>query len=57
MSDARRYTRRELLRRAPAVGAVGLSLPAILAACGREPESEGGGGTTTSGTKRHFPSH
>lgn len=42
----RRLTRRELLRRAPAVGIAGLSLPAILAACGREPEEAGGGGTT-----------
>jgi putative spermidine/putrescine transport system substrate-binding protein len=39
----RRLTRRELLRRAPAIGAAGLSLPAILAACGRTPEEAGGG--------------
>jgi putative spermidine/putrescine transport system substrate-binding protein len=38
-----RLTRRELLRRAPAIGAAGLSLPAILAACGRTPEPAGGG--------------
>jgi putative spermidine/putrescine transport system substrate-binding protein len=47
----RRLTRRELLRRAPAAGAVGLSLPAILAACGRTPEQPGGGtGATPSPT-------
>ncbi|MEX2420528.1 MAG: extracellular solute-binding protein, partial [Actinomycetota bacterium] len=32
------------------MGAVGLSLPAILAACGRTPEDEGGGGTGGDGT-------
>ena len=45
-----RLSRRDLLRRAPAYGAVGLSLPAILAACGRTPEDVGGetgGGATT----------
>ena len=43
MNGDRRLTRRELLRRAPAIGAAGLSLPAILAACGRTPEPAGGG--------------
>lgn len=43
MNEDRRLTRRELLRRAPAIGAAGLSLPAILAACGRTPEPAGGG--------------
>jgi putative spermidine/putrescine transport system substrate-binding protein len=42
-SGNRRITRRELLRRAPAIGVAGLSLPAILAACGRTPEPAGGG--------------
>jgi len=48
----KRFSRRELLRRAPAVGAVGLSLPALLAACGRTPEDVGGGttGGATGGT-------
>jgi putative spermidine/putrescine transport system substrate-binding protein len=41
-----RYSRREFLRRVPAAGAA-LSLPAILAACGREPEPAGGGGATS----------
>jgi len=52
MSDRKRLTRRDLLRRAPAYGAVGLSLPAILAACGRSPEDggSGGGGDTRTGT-------
>lgn len=45
MTGDRRFTRRELLRRAPAIGAAGLSLPAILAACGRTPEDAGTGGT------------
>jgi putative spermidine/putrescine transport system substrate-binding protein len=45
----RRYSRREFLRRVPAAGAA-LSLPAILAACGREPEGPGGGGTTAAPT-------
>jgi putative spermidine/putrescine transport system substrate-binding protein len=49
MNGGRRYTRRELLRRAPAYGAVGLSLPAILAACGRTPEDGGGAGATGTG--------
>lgn len=49
MNGDKRFSRRELLRRAPAFGAAGLSLPAILAACGRTPEDVGGGtigGTT-----------
>jgi putative spermidine/putrescine transport system substrate-binding protein len=46
----RRITRRDLLRRAPAAGAVGLSLPALLAACGRRPEQQAGGGTSPSAT-------
>jgi putative spermidine/putrescine transport system substrate-binding protein len=46
----KRITRRELLRRAPAVGAVGLSLPALLAACGRRPEQQAGGGASPSPT-------
>jgi putative spermidine/putrescine transport system substrate-binding protein len=41
----RKLTRRELLRRAPAFGAAGLSLPAILAACGRTADDVGGGAT------------
>jgi putative spermidine/putrescine transport system substrate-binding protein len=45
----RRLSRRELLRRAPAYGAVGLSLPAILAACGRTPEDEPGSGPGATG--------
>ncbi|HYG72912.1 MAG TPA: extracellular solute-binding protein [Actinomycetota bacterium] len=50
MKDQRGFSRRELLRRAPAFGAVGLSLPAILAACGRTPEDGGaGGGTSATG--------
>jgi putative spermidine/putrescine transport system substrate-binding protein len=49
VNEDRRLTRRELLRRAPAIGAAGLSLPAILAACGRTPE-EAGGGTGGTGT-------
>ncbi len=51
MDGDRRLTRRELLRRAPALGAAGLSLPAILAACGRTPEPSGGatGPAATSG--------
>jgi putative spermidine/putrescine transport system substrate-binding protein len=43
VNEDKRLTRRELLRRAPAIGAAGLSLPAILAACGRTPEPAGGG--------------
>ncbi|HZD18712.1 MAG TPA: extracellular solute-binding protein [Actinomycetota bacterium] len=46
MNGDRRLSRRELLRRAPAIGIAGLTLPAILAACGREPEEAGGGGVT-----------
>jgi putative spermidine/putrescine transport system substrate-binding protein len=46
----KRITRRELLRRAPAAGAVGLSLPALLAACGRTPEQQAGGGASPSPT-------
>lgn len=53
----RRLTRRELLRRAPAIGAAGLSLPAILAACGRTPEPSGGGtgATGPSGSPTAIP--
>jgi putative spermidine/putrescine transport system substrate-binding protein len=45
----KRFSRRELLRRVPAFGAVGLSLPAILAACGRTPEDVGGAGAGGTG--------
>jgi putative spermidine/putrescine transport system substrate-binding protein len=50
VSGGRRFTRRELLRRAPAIGIAGLSLPAILAACGRTPEEAAGGGGVTGAT-------
>ena len=44
MNGDRRISRRELMRRAPAWGAAGLSLPALLAACGgRTPEDVEGG--------------
>jgi len=49
MDGERRLTRRELLRRAPLIGAAGLSLLAILAACGRTPEDVGGGTTGPTG--------
>ena len=57
MNEDRRLTRRELLRRAPAIGAAGLSLPAILAACGRTPEPSGGGtgATGPSGSPTAIP--
>jgi putative spermidine/putrescine transport system substrate-binding protein len=51
VNGEKRVTRRELLRRAPAWGAAGLSLPAILAACGRTPEDVdvgAGGGASPS---------
>jgi spermidine/putrescine transport system substrate-binding protein len=43
-----RYSRRALLARAGALGAAGLSLPALLAACGDD--DEGGSSGTTPGT-------
>jgi len=49
VGSERRMSRRELLRRAPAFGAAGLSLPAILAACGRTPEEAGGALTGATG--------
>ena len=57
MSDRKRLSRRDLLRRAPGYGAVGLSLPAILAACGKSPEEggTGGGGAATGTTSQPSP--
>jgi spermidine/putrescine transport system substrate-binding protein len=43
-------TRRQLLARAGALGAAGVSLPALLAACGSDGDSESGSAGTTPGT-------
>jgi spermidine/putrescine transport system substrate-binding protein len=43
-------TRRQLLARAGALGAAGISLPALLAACGSDSDGESGSAGTTPGT-------
>ncbi|MDQ3891047.1 MAG: sugar ABC transporter substrate-binding protein [Actinomycetota bacterium] len=50
IGDPMSLSRRELLKRAGIGGAAGLSLPALLAACGGGGDEEGGGGGETQAT-------